>query len=84
MQYSSIYNLDKEPIEVDQWTELKNGVSIDSRMTKQLVIKALEDAINHSGNVNGCILHSDRKSQYCSNDYTITLKGQRKPDLLLV
>lgn len=46
------------------------GVSMDSRMTRELVLNALEDAINHSGNVNGCILHSDRGSQYCSNDYT--------------
>ena len=46
------------------------GVSMDSRMTKELVINALEDAINHSGNVKGCILHSDRGSQYCSNDYS--------------
>ena len=30
---------------------------------------AWEDAINHSGNVNGCMMHSDRGSQYCSNDY---------------
>jgi hypothetical protein len=59
MQYSSIYNLDKEPIEVDQWTELKNGVSIDSRMTKQLVIKALEDAINR---------------KWCTAKYAILIK----------
>lgn len=45
------------------------GVSMDSRMTKELVINALEDAINHSGDVDGCILHSDRGSQYCSTDY---------------
>ena len=46
------------------------GISMDSRMTKELVINALHDAINHSGNVKGCILHSDRGSQYCSNDYS--------------
>ena len=46
------------------------GISMDSRMTKELVINALNDAINHSGNVKGCILHSDRGSQYCSNDYS--------------
>lgn len=32
------------------------GTAMDSRMTKELVINALEDAINHSGNVKGCIL----------------------------
>jgi len=45
------------------------GVAMDSRMTKNLVIAALQDAINHTRDVNGCILHSDRGSQYCSKDY---------------
>lgn len=46
------------------------GISMDSRMTKELVINVLNDAINHTGNVKGYILHSDRGSQYCSNDYS--------------
>lgn len=45
------------------------GVAMDSRMTKKLVIAALQDAINHTTDVSGCILHSDRGSQYCSKDY---------------
>lgn len=45
------------------------GVSMDSRMTKSLVMAALQDAINHTDDTNGCILHSDRGSQYCSHDY---------------
>ena len=45
------------------------GVAMDSRMTKQLIIDALYDAINHSGDITGCILHSDRGSQYCSKAY---------------
>ena len=45
------------------------GVSMDSRMTKNLVIAALEDAIRHTKVTEGCILHSDRGSQYCSLDY---------------
>ena len=36
------------------------GVSMGARMTKQLIIDSLQDAINHSGSVEGCILHSDR------------------------
>ena len=32
---------------------------MNSRMTKQLTIDALKDAVNNSGNVNGCVLHSD-------------------------
>ena len=45
------------------------GVAMDSRMTKKLVMDALQDAINHTADVNGCILHSDRGSQYCSKAY---------------
>ncbi|MCH3958412.1 MAG: IS3 family transposase [Selenomonas sp.] len=45
------------------------GVSMGARMTKQLIIDSLQDAINHSGSVEGCILHSDRGSQYCSIQY---------------
>lgn len=45
------------------------GVSMDSNMTKQLTINALQDAVNHAGKVKGCILHSDRESQCCSIDY---------------
>jgi putative transposase len=45
------------------------GVAMGSRMTKQLVMDALQDAINHTDNIEGCILHSDRGSQYCSKAY---------------
>jgi putative transposase len=43
------------------------GIAMDSRMTKQIVMDALQDAINHTDDITGCILHSDRGSQYCSN-----------------
>lgn len=45
------------------------GASMDGRMTKELCMAALKDALNRSGEVNGCILHSDRGSQYCSAAY---------------
>lgn len=45
------------------------GIAMDSRMTKQLVMDALQDAINHTDDIIGCILHSDCGSQYCSNAY---------------
>lgn len=45
------------------------GISMDGRMTKELVISALKDAIHHTQATEGCILHSDRGSQYCSLDY---------------
>lgn len=45
------------------------GVSMDGRMTKELVIAALKDAVSHTKTTSGCILHSDRGSQYCSQEY---------------
>lgn len=35
------------------------GISMDGRMTKELVISALEDAVRHTQSTEGCILHSD-------------------------
>lgn len=51
------------------------GISMDGRMTKELVISALEDAIRHTPDTKGCILHSDRGSQYCSLDYQALAEG---------
>ena len=51
------------------------GMAMGERMTKDLVIRALKDAVNHSKNVKNCILHSDRGSQYCSRDYQNLLKA---------
>ena len=45
------------------------GTAMDGRMTKELVISALKDAIRHTKITKGCILHSDRGSRYCSPDY---------------
>lgn len=45
------------------------GMAMGSRMTKQLTIDVLKDAVSRSGDVKGCILHSDMGSQYCSRDY---------------
>ncbi len=50
------------------------GVSMSGRMTKELVTAALQDAIRHTPVTKGCILHSDRGSQYCSLDYQTLLK----------
>jgi len=50
------------------------GLSMGSRMTKELVINALKGAYIRTGRVGGAILHSDRGSQYCSNDYQDLLK----------
>ena len=42
---------------------------MDSTMTKELVIKDLEKAIRKKRPEKGLICHSDRGSQYASNDY---------------
>lgn len=50
------------------------GVSMDGRMIKELVIAALQDAIRHTQTTEGCILHSDRRSQHCSLNYQALAK----------
>ena len=42
------------------------GYSIDSRMQARLAVNALESAVARRGEVAGCILHSDRGSQFRS------------------
>jgi len=45
------------------------GWSMGDRMTKDLVINCLRMAKTRRGNPKGVLAHSDRGSQYCSNDY---------------
>jgi putative transposase len=47
---------------------------MSDRMTKELVINALNDAYRTSGRPSNVILHSDRGSQYCSNAYQEKIK----------
>lgn len=50
------------------------GLSMGERMTKDLVIAAIESAYLRSGRVAGVLVHSDRGSQYCSGEYQKRLK----------
>lgn len=50
------------------------GLSMSERMTKDLVINALNYAYQRVGRPIGVILHSDRGSQYCSIDYQLLIK----------
>jgi len=50
------------------------GLSMSDRMTKELPINALRSAWLHCGRPSGVLIHSDRGSQYCSNDYQALLK----------
>ena len=52
------------------------GLSVSTRNDESLVLEALEDARNRAGkrNVVNCILHSDRGSTYCSDEYQKRMK----------
>jgi putative transposase len=50
------------------------GWSMSNRMTKELVIEALEMAIRQRKPAAGLIVHSDRGSQYCSHEYQKRIK----------
>lgn len=50
------------------------GWSLSNRMTKKLVMDALRMAIWRRRPARGLIFHSDRGSQYCSNDFRKMLK----------
>lgn len=49
------------------------GYSIDSRMKSRLAVAALASAVARRGEVAGCIVHSDRGSQFRSRKFVATL-----------
>uniref|UniRef100_UPI0015A361EB DDE-type integrase/transposase/recombinase n=1 Tax=Desulforhopalus singaporensis TaxID=91360 RepID=UPI0015A361EB len=53
------------------------GWSLNKRMTRQLVINALQTAIWHRLPSSGQIFHSDRGSQYCSIDFQRLLRKNK-------
>ena len=53
------------------------GYAMSDRITKDLAIKAMEMAIRRECPKSGLIFHSDRGSQYCSNDYQSLLKRNK-------
>ena len=59
---------------IDLYSRRVVGWSINKRMTKQLVIDAILMAIWRRRPAPGLIFHSDRGSQYCSNDFQRLLK----------
>lgn len=62
---------------IDLYSRRVVGWSINNRMTKKLVIDAMEMAIRTRKPPAGLIAHSDRGSQYCSNDYQKLLKKHK-------
>jgi transposase InsO family protein len=53
------------------------GWSIASRMKSRLVVAAIETATARRGDVDGCILHSDRGSQSCARKVQRALSRHR-------
>ncbi|MFI7351548.1 IS3 family transposase [Streptomyces sp. NPDC049936] len=53
------------------------GYSIDERMKSRLAVSALDNAVARRGDVDGCILHSDRGSQFCSQKFVRALDSHR-------
>jgi len=60
---------------LDLYSRAIVGWAMDRRMTRQLVADALVMALWRRGKVKGLLLHSDRGSQYASNDYQRLLKS---------
>ena len=50
------------------------GYSIDSRMKSRLAVAALNNAVARRGDVAGCVLHTDRGSQFRSRKFVHALK----------
>ncbi|MCT3003229.1 IS3 family transposase [Propionibacterium freudenreichii] len=53
------------------------GYSIDSRMKSRLAVQALENAVAMRGDVAGCVVHSDRGSQFRSRKMIRALSRHR-------
>ncbi|MFI7088524.1 IS3 family transposase [Streptomyces anulatus] len=53
------------------------GYSIDARMQSSLPVRALESAVASRGQVAGCIVHSDRGSQFRSRKFVAVLARHR-------
>ena len=50
----------------DVWSNRIVGYSIDSRMKSRLAVNAVRNAVARRGEVAGCVLHTDRGSQFRS------------------
>ena len=53
----------------DIFTKEIVGYALDGRMTKEWVSESLHRAVESKRHVSGLYHHSDRGSQYCSNDF---------------
>ena len=58
----------------DTWSNRIVGYSISDRMTSQLAVRALDNAVARRGDVAGCIVHSDRGSQFRSRRFIAAIE----------
>src|SRR5699024_10675715 len=61
----------------DVWGNKIVGYSIGSRMKSSLAVRALENAVQMRGHVAGCVVHSDRGSQFRSRKFLRALARHR-------
>jgi transposase InsO family protein len=59
---------------IDLYSRFVVGYAMHRSIQRQLVIEAMEMALRHRGSCQGLIHHSDRGSQYASEDYQNLLK----------
>lgn len=59
---------------IDLGTRRLVGYSFGSRMTQSLVVEALQKAYDNELPERGCLFHSDRGSQYCSQAFQAMLQ----------
>jgi transposase InsO family protein len=60
---------------LDAFSRRAIGWALDRHMEDELTLTALRMALKHRSIQPGLVHHSDRGSQYASNDYTDLLKG---------
>lgn len=60
----------------DVWSNRIVGYSISDRMQSRLAVDALAMAVARRGDVAGCIVHSDRGSQFRSRKFLAALRDQ--------
>ena len=61
----------------DVWSNRIVGYSIDGRMQARLAVVALDNAVARRGDAAGCVLHSDRGSQFRSRKLQRALTAHR-------
>ncbi len=61
----------------DVWSNRIVGYSISDRMESKIAVDALNMAVARRGDVTGCIVHSDRGSQFRSRKFLAALRHHR-------